>query len=473
MAEVRRTGKKILLFVLLVSLVAAGIVEPYFQNEVYHYQDGGVRDSLAGTLDVLVCGSSHAYRGIVPEVLDETLGCRAYNLSTTRMTLAGQYELLKAELARNPVELVILEVSFDSMTRDRTQEGPEGDIYQLGRYRNPLTRLSYFFRHIRVNEYLSVFYDTLYRGVEAWKALAAGTGETENPGDHARFRIDGLLYSIYQDENGQQYVKSGDGSETDAANGGTAQKRNPCPASGFGVQQQCTPQTPFLQIFTIVVGRRFGPRLNPCLLFRRRPVVEIAIQKLSVHSSWSLRRSFPEGVRSNNTPARKIPNGKERLSQKKNQKSQQIVFQPDPQHLEDTGDMELDGFRGNFQSRSDLGIAQMLETAHFENPTALCGQFVERFADDLPNLGGEERLHGKILQRSDPEIEFATGLPHHFVRHLRTDTLRTQVIERLVADRGKQIGRHIGIGRQGIAPLPIIDHRIDEQILRDNGIPHE
>ena len=71
MAEVRRTGKKILLFVLLVSLVAAGIVEPYFQNEVYHYQDGGVRDSLAGSLDELVCGSSHAYRGIVPEVLDE------------------------------------------------------------------------------------------------------------------------------------------------------------------------------------------------------------------------------------------------------------------------------------------------------------------------------------------------------------------------------------------------------------------
>lgn len=47
-------------------------------------------------------------------------------------------------------------------------------------------------------------------------ALAAGTGEAANPGDHARFRIDGLLYSIYQDENGQQYVKSGDGSETDA-----------------------------------------------------------------------------------------------------------------------------------------------------------------------------------------------------------------------------------------------------------------
>ena len=47
-------------------------------------------------------------------------------------------------------------------------------------------------------------------------ALAAGTGEAANPGDHARFRIDGLLYSIYLDKNGQQYVKSGDGSETDA-----------------------------------------------------------------------------------------------------------------------------------------------------------------------------------------------------------------------------------------------------------------
>ena len=44
--------------------------------------------------------------------------------------------------------------------------------------------------------------------------LAAGTGETENPGDHARFYMNGTIYSIFQDENGQQHVTS-DASEGD------------------------------------------------------------------------------------------------------------------------------------------------------------------------------------------------------------------------------------------------------------------
>ena len=38
--------------------------------------------------------------------------------------------------------------------------------------------------------------------------LAAGTGETENPGDHARFYMNGTIYSIFQDESGQQHVTS-------------------------------------------------------------------------------------------------------------------------------------------------------------------------------------------------------------------------------------------------------------------------
>ena len=45
--------------------------------------------------------------------------------------------------------------------------------------------------------------------------LAAGTGETANPGDHARFYMNGTIYSIFQDENGQQHVTS-DASEGDA-----------------------------------------------------------------------------------------------------------------------------------------------------------------------------------------------------------------------------------------------------------------
>lgn len=46
--------------------------------------------------------------------------------------------------------------------------------------------------------------------------LAAGTGEKENPGDHARFYMNGTIYSIFQDESGQQHVTS------EASEGGAA-----------------------------------------------------------------------------------------------------------------------------------------------------------------------------------------------------------------------------------------------------------
>lgn len=176
MHSFKRTAWKILVFALAVSLVTAVITEPYFQNEIYHYQDQGVRDQLAGTLDVLICGSSHAYRGIVPEILDKWLDCNSYNLSTSLMTMPGRYEMLKRELDRNPVELVILDISFNSMTRNRAEEGPEGDIYQLGRYRNPLERMAYFFKNFRLEEYGRTYYDTLSRGFAAWHMLLKGEG---------------------------------------------------------------------------------------------------------------------------------------------------------------------------------------------------------------------------------------------------------------------------------------------------------
>ena len=190
MRSFKRTIWKILAFLLSVAAITVGITEPYFQNEVYHYQDAGARDFYAGTLDVLICGSSHAYRGIVPQVLDEAMGCSSYNLSTSLMTMSGRYEMLKQELERNPVKLVILDVSFNSLTRDRAEEGPEGDIYQLGRYRSLPQRLSYFFRHFRLEEYGRVYYDTLNRGVTTWKLLLRGQGKL---GSSEKYQTKGFM----------------------------------------------------------------------------------------------------------------------------------------------------------------------------------------------------------------------------------------------------------------------------------------
>ncbi len=176
MRSFKRTLWKAAVFLLSVFVISEIIVEPYFHSEVYHYQDAAVRDSMAGTLDLLISGSSHAYRGLMPEVLDEKLGCNSYNLSTSLMTMAGRYELLKKELGRNPVKTVILDLSYNTLTRNRVTEGPEGDLYQLGRYPNYLERMGYFFRHFQLNEYARTYYDTMNRGIQSWKRLLRGEG---------------------------------------------------------------------------------------------------------------------------------------------------------------------------------------------------------------------------------------------------------------------------------------------------------
>lgn len=176
MRNFRQILVKIAIFLLALFVFTALIVSPYYNHEVYAFQDGFVRDALAGSLDTLVCGASHAYYGIDPRTMDEVLNCSSYNISTDMMTMHGRYELLKKEIERNPVDLVFLELSYNSLTRNRNEEGAEGDIYQLGRYTNLAERFSYFFRYMGLDEYFFVYYDTLRCGLVARQQLRDGHG---------------------------------------------------------------------------------------------------------------------------------------------------------------------------------------------------------------------------------------------------------------------------------------------------------
>ena len=90
MRSFKKTLAKLLAFIACVLLITELVTEPYFQNEVFQYQDSAVRDTYAGQLDTLICGSSHAYRAIMPAVLDETLGTSSYNLSNSMITMRGR-----------------------------------------------------------------------------------------------------------------------------------------------------------------------------------------------------------------------------------------------------------------------------------------------------------------------------------------------------------------------------------------------
>lgn len=170
-----------ILFLLLVAAITEVIVYPYFHSETYHYQDGYVREEMAGSLDFIICGASQAQRGISPAVLDEALEVNSYNIGSPLMTLKGRYHMLEKEVERNPVKTVVIELCYDTMYRDRDVVGPEGDYYMLGRFTSSTERMEYFFSAARLDEYAEFYCDTLQRGLNAWNEFGKNEiGTSEN-----------------------------------------------------------------------------------------------------------------------------------------------------------------------------------------------------------------------------------------------------------------------------------------------------
>ena len=128
MRNFKKTARAVLALLLCVLVLYAGYTAPYFYGTAYYYQDASARSALRGSLNLLISGSSHAFRAFIPEQLDRTLGTESYNLACSMQTMEGRYRLLRKELERNPVQTVVIELSYNALTRSRAAEGPEGDL---------------------------------------------------------------------------------------------------------------------------------------------------------------------------------------------------------------------------------------------------------------------------------------------------------------------------------------------------------
>lgn len=179
-----RNFKKILktvgIFLLAVAVLSAFFIECYLRGENFHYQDGLEREELSGKVELLVCGASYVLFGVRPDVLDRELGLKSYNLSGTMMTMEGRYALLEKELSRNPIRTVLLEVSPDTLLRDRAEEGPHGDLPMLGRLSDGADRWSYFRLAFPITEWPEVYYDMVSKGIESALKLVTGSYQTRN-----------------------------------------------------------------------------------------------------------------------------------------------------------------------------------------------------------------------------------------------------------------------------------------------------
>lgn len=164
MHNFKQAFKTTLCFLLTIAVISFGLMEFYFRSTNYYYQDGDIREEFAGTIDYAISGASHGMRAFNAELINETLNVSSYNLCSSRMTMKGRYDILKEELEKNPIQTVVIELSYDSMSRNRREEGPEGDIYVLGRLNGISNRLKFFFSSFYLSEYPNMYYDTVSRG---------------------------------------------------------------------------------------------------------------------------------------------------------------------------------------------------------------------------------------------------------------------------------------------------------------------
>lgn len=173
-ARIKKCLFSALCFVLVFTILSSIFIVPFNRSEIYHYQDAHLRESVAGTVDCIVLGASHALKGFVPAILDRDLGCFSYNLSGSLMTLNGKKYLLEKELIRNPVNTVILEVSYDTLQRDESMEYAHGDELLMTRLGSFGERVKYMVNNLHFDDWMNVYAAQMQNGFIYLEKILSG-----------------------------------------------------------------------------------------------------------------------------------------------------------------------------------------------------------------------------------------------------------------------------------------------------------
>ncbi len=171
--------KKVLLvtisFVLCVVILFGIIITPAF-FEGSEFNDNGIRKSLAGKIDCLFLGASHARAAFDTKIIDEELGIESYNLSSDAAYMHGRYALLENELSRNNPNTVVLEISMDVLSRTAAEENSYGEPSVICKLDTTKEKISYALSNISFfSEAPDVATGIFLRyGLKAWIPLLKG-----------------------------------------------------------------------------------------------------------------------------------------------------------------------------------------------------------------------------------------------------------------------------------------------------------
>lgn len=85
--------------------------DKYRWKEFYQLPEGD-------QLDILFLGSSHAYRGIAPSLIDSLLGTRSFNLGSSGQTPLTSYHILKNAVEHVEPKMVVIDLYFHAFMEE-------------------------------------------------------------------------------------------------------------------------------------------------------------------------------------------------------------------------------------------------------------------------------------------------------------------------------------------------------------------
>ena len=181
-------------FFFFLIVISFFVIYPGTKNEMGYFLDAKLRNELAGKIDFLMIGASHGLTAFVPQVIDKELGVNSYNISSPMMTTSSKYFLLNKELKRNPVKTVVLEVSFDSLSRNEKKENAIGDANTVHRADSFQEALMYLFKNVGFHDWLNVYARIFMHGLSNTKDLLRHNKKNkihyEDKGSHLLETID-------------------------------------------------------------------------------------------------------------------------------------------------------------------------------------------------------------------------------------------------------------------------------------------
>ena len=154
----------IFLAVILIALSIFPVYYVFFATD-FEYYENDQRNAMAGTIDTIASGASHIMYCFNPDIYDEYMGTISYNLGGSLIPMKGRYALLEAEIARNPVKTLILEMSYNALSRG-SEDDVEGNMFLIPRFPTTQQKLRYFMEHTPYADYDATYSFAFLHGLQ-------------------------------------------------------------------------------------------------------------------------------------------------------------------------------------------------------------------------------------------------------------------------------------------------------------------